>query len=176
MDQFYKDLVEKIRYAAEKDIQKIMGETGGEKIYAAALVTDSDCVTLFLAVNTLEYLKDNGGLESEDRWLPDEWGYSDESGSELSKLSRLLFEHDRAISSDGYTDEEWEQNRRQFFEAAVAAFVRLKAGNVFGEQTKEVTCFVSISDDDRAEDGENWSAQLLNTPELASAFVDRYQQ
>ena len=47
MDQFYKDLVEKIRYAAEKDIQKIMGETGGEKIYAAALVTDSDCVTLF---------------------------------------------------------------------------------------------------------------------------------
>ena len=32
-----------------------------------ALVTDSDCVTLFLAVNTLEYLKDNGGLESEDR-------------------------------------------------------------------------------------------------------------
>ena len=31
MDQFYKDLVEKIRYAAEKDIQKIMGETGGEK-------------------------------------------------------------------------------------------------------------------------------------------------
>ena len=67
MDQFYKDLVEKIRYAAEKDIQKIMGETGGEKIYVAALVTDSDCVTLFLAVNTLEYLKDNGGLESEDR-------------------------------------------------------------------------------------------------------------
>ena len=114
MDQFYKDLVEKIRDAAEKDIQKIMGETGGEKIYVAALVTDSDCVTLFLAVNTLEYLKDNGGLESEDRWLPDEWGYSDESGSELSKLSRLLFEHDRAISSDGYTDEEWEQNRRQF--------------------------------------------------------------
>ena len=35
MDQFYKDLVEKIRYAAEKDIQKIMGETGGEKIYAS---------------------------------------------------------------------------------------------------------------------------------------------
>jgi len=176
VDQFYKDLVEKIRDAAEKDIQKIMGETGGEKIYAAALVTDSDCVTLFLAVNTLEYLKDNGGLESEDRWLPDEWGYSDENDSELSKLSRLLFEHDRAISSDGYTDEEWEQNRRQFFEAAVAAFVRLKAENVFGERTKEVTCFVSISDDDRAEDVENWSAQLLNTPELASAFVDRYQQ
>ncbi|GFH91289.1 hypothetical protein IMSAGC002_02541 [Lachnospiraceae bacterium] len=87
-----------------------------------------------------------------------------------------MFEHDRAISSDGYTDEEWEQNRRQFFEAAVAAFVRLKAENVFGERTKEVTCFVSISDDDRAEDVENWSAQLLNTPELASAFVDRYQQ
>ncbi|GFH91290.1 hypothetical protein IMSAGC002_02542 [Lachnospiraceae bacterium] len=37
------------------------------KRYMPALVTDSDCVTLFLAVNTLEYLKDNGGLESEDR-------------------------------------------------------------------------------------------------------------
>ena len=176
MDQFYKDLVGKIRDAAEKDIQKIMAKTGSEKIYAAALVTDSDCVTLFLAVNTLEYLKDNGGFESEDRWIPDEWGYSDESGSELSKLSRLLFEHDRAISSDGYTDEEWEQNRRQFFEAAVAAFVRLKVENVFGERTKEVTCFVSISDDDQAEELENWSAQLLNTPELATVFVNRYQK
>ncbi len=41
MDQFYKDSVEKIRDAAEKDIQKITGETGGEKIYVAALVTDS---------------------------------------------------------------------------------------------------------------------------------------
>ena len=176
MDQFYKDLVGKIRDAAEKDIQKVMAKTGSEKIYAAALVTDSDCVTLFLAVNTLEYLKDNGGFESEDRWIPDEWGYSDESDSELLKLSGLLFEHDRAVSSDGYTDEEWEQNRRQFFEAAVAAFVRLKVENVFGERTKEVTCFVSISDDDQAEELENWSAQLLNTPELASVFVNRYQQ
>ena len=67
-------------------------------------------------------------------------------------------------------------NRRQFFEAAVGAFVRLKAENVVGERRREVTCFVSISDEDRAEDVENWSAQLLNTPELASAFVDRYQQ
>ena len=41
MDQFYKGSVEKIRDAAEKDIQKIIGETGGEKIYVAALVTDS---------------------------------------------------------------------------------------------------------------------------------------
>ena len=110
MDQFYKDLVEKIRYAAEKDIQKIMGETGGEKIYAAALVTDSDCVTLFLAVNTLEYLKDNGGLESEDRWLPDEWGYSDENDSELSKLLGviiavgIIFSCTACSGSDSFAD------------------------------------------------------------------------
>ncbi len=71
--------------------------------------------------------------------VPDVWRYSDGSDSALTKFSELLFEHDKAISSE------------------------------------EVTCFVSVSDDDQADEVENWSAEQLNTPELASAFMNRYQ-
>lgn len=175
MDQFYQDLAGKIKEAAEKDIRKVVDKVGSEKIYAAALVTDSDCITLFLAVNTLEYLEENGGLESEDRWLPDEWGYSDEEDSALAKLSVLLYEHDETVSSEDVTEEEQEENWRLFFEAVVSALGQLKEENVFGERSEDVTCFVSVSDDDRAENVENWSAKQLNTEELAAAFLNRYQ-
>ena len=37
-------------------MEKVRQETGKEHIYRAALVTDSDCITLFLAVNTEEAL------------------------------------------------------------------------------------------------------------------------
>lgn len=36
---------------------KIEKKTGEEKIYAVAFETDSDCITLWLGINTYEYLK-----------------------------------------------------------------------------------------------------------------------
>ncbi len=177
MDQFYKDLPDRIREAVEKDMQDILKETGDETIYTAALVTDSDCVTLFLAVNTLEFLEENGGPESENRWLPDEWGYSDGDNSALAKLSELLFAHDEAMESesdeDG-ADEKQEDNCRLFFDAVTSALSQLKSAGIFGKQSDKVTCFVSISDDDRAEEVENQSAKQLNTPGLAKEFLNRY--
>ena len=53
MDQFYKDLVEKIRDAAEKRHTEDHGRNRRRKRYMPALVTDSDCVSPVLAVNTL---------------------------------------------------------------------------------------------------------------------------
>lgn len=177
MDQFYQDLPDKIREAVEKDIQDILKEVGDETIYTAALVTDSDCVTLFLAVNTLEFLEENGGLDSENRWLPDEWGYSDGDDSALAKLSEVLFEHDEAVEgeTDGDdADEKREENQQLFFEAATFALEQLKKSKVFEKHSDEVTFFVSISDDERAEEVENQSAKQLNTPELAKVFLKRY--
>ena len=90
---FFKNLEHNIEQAVKKDMKKILKETGNEKIYAVALVTDSDCITLYLAVNTYEFMEKHDkeylidmDLSEEDiknlkegsasltQWLPDEWG------------------------------------------------------------------------------------------------------
>lgn len=175
MEPFYLRLTENIVEAVTADLGKILQEIGEEQIYAAALVTDSDCITLFLAVNTLEYLEENSGLESEDKWLPDEWGYSDDPGGSLEKISRSLYEYDEALGGGDNVDEKREAHHRMFFEAVISALEQLKEQKAFGENTENVTCFFSMSDDDRAEELENRSAERLNPPELAEAFLKRFQ-
>ena len=56
MEQFFLGLQTDIKKAVRREMEKIRKEMGKERIYGAALVTDSDCVTLFLAVNTEEAL------------------------------------------------------------------------------------------------------------------------
>ena len=175
MEPFYLRLTENIVEAVTADLGKILQEIGVEQIYAAALVTDSDCITLFLAVNTLEYLEENGDPEGEEKWFPDEWGYSDGPGSSLEKISRLLYEHNQALSCGDDTEEDQEAHHQMFFEAVISALARLKEQKAFGANTGNVTCFLSISDDERAEELENRSAERLNPPELAEAFLKRFQ-
>ena len=45
MEPFYLRLTENIVEAVTADLGKILQEIGEEQIYAAALVTDSDCIT-----------------------------------------------------------------------------------------------------------------------------------
>ena len=54
MEQFFLDLKPAIEEAVRHAMEKIRREIGQEHIYSVALVTDSDCITLFLAVNTEE--------------------------------------------------------------------------------------------------------------------------
>ena len=159
---FYQGLTEKIREAAEKDLREVLGQIGDEHIYTAALVTDSDCCTLFLAVNTVEFLNGNDEPDNASKWYPDEWGYSDAYNSELSKLSKLLWEHHENLPGEAF-----------FFDAVISAMKQLKETGAFGKRSEEITFFVSISDDEEAENLEDFSAKQLNSPELATAFLNR---
>lgn len=163
IDPFFQDLAEKIRDAAEKDLHDILEQTGDEHIYTAALVTDSDCYSLFLTVNTVEYLE-NECDEADDacKWHPDEWGYSDGHDSELVKLSALLWQNQDKMPGKDY-----------FFNELISAMKLLKETGIFKELTDEITFFVSISDDEDAENLEDYSASQLNSLQLASAFLDR---
>ncbi|MDE6462173.1 MAG: DUF4303 domain-containing protein [Muribaculaceae bacterium] len=163
-DLFYENLTERIKVAAEKDLHDILKRIGNEEIYTAALVTDSDCLTLFLAINTIEHLKaeENDQPDNESKWHPDEWGYSDGPNSELSKLSKLLFEHSR-----------YQPEQDFFINAVMLAMKQLKESGTFGKNTDKITFFVSISDDENATNIEDYSAILLNTPQLSTAFLDR---
>ncbi len=189
MNLFFKNLEHKIEQAVKKDMQKILKEIGNEKIYAVALVTDSDCITLYLAVNTYEFLEKHDkeyladmdlseediknlkqGFASLTQWIPDEWGYSDNDNSELAKISKQLYENSK---SEDFDDEEYEENQKLFFETVTSALKHLIEEKVFGEYSEEITYFISMSDDDRAEEIENNSAELLNPPDIYETFLSR---
>ena len=160
---FWQEVTEKIRDAVTTDLREILGCIDDEHIYTAALVTDRYCCSLFLAVNTLEYLQsEDEEPDDESKWHPDEWGYSDGHGSELVKLSKSLWENHATLPGEAF-----------FFSAMISAMAQVKGSGIFGEGTEEITFFISISDDEDAENLEDSSAMTLNSPELAAAFLNR---
>lgn len=188
MELFFKELGNKIQQAVKKDIKKILKEVGEEKIYTVALVTDSDCITLYLALNTNEYMKEadeenieilQDDLSEEDikniregvisltKWIPDEWGYSDGKKSELNKISKLLYKKEKS------NPEEYARYTKLFFETVISAFKQLIESKTFGENTEEITYFVSISDDENTYEIENYSAKILNSKNVYEGFLNR---
>lgn len=195
MEQFFADLQPTIENAVRHAMEKIHREIGKEHIYSAALVTDSDCITLFLAVNTEEALarRDEAdrtperlaelrkywseelvrqvadGSFSLNRYIPDEWGYSDGTDSELNQISRQLYDLEASFSDtdDDAYDDVHEQFQEQFLETVTLVFEALRAEGVFDPET---FCFIWMSDDDQTPDIENDSARRLNTPEQYEQF------
>ena len=198
MEAFFKDLEIKIQEAVKSEMPKILKNIGNEKIYAIALVTDHDCITLFLAVNTYEYMEktdkkyiDSGYLSEEDikrfkegtgsltKWMASEWGYSDENYSQFNDISKLLYDKEASISEIEYEDydkedEAYQKYKSLFFDTVTSAFKHLIEENVFGEHSEEITFFVSMTDDDMAMEIENHSAKLLNPKNVYEAFLKRY--
>lgn len=195
MEKFFLDLRPAIVKAVRRDMEKIRQEIGNEHLYSAALVTDSDCITLFLAVNTEEALAKRDQKErkpkrlaelrkywseelvsqvadgsfSLNRYIPDEWAYSDGKDSELNQISQRLYDQEETLSNapDDVYDEVHEQFQEQLLETVTLAFETLRTEGVFGP---EVLCFVSMSDDERTPEIEDASAQRLNTPEQYEQF------
>lgn len=189
MEIFFKDLGDKIQQAIKKDIQSILKEIDEERIYSVALVTDSDCITLYLAINTYEYMqkedekyiKMNQSSFSEEiikkmqegtinlsKWIPAEWGYSDGKNSELTQISKLLYEKEKSLNV-----EEYPRYMELFFETIIYAFKQLIESKIFGEKIEEITFFISMSDDERTPEIENYSAKLLNSKNLYEEFLKR---
>lgn len=186
---FFEKLSNQIQQAIKKDIEKILKDVGEEKIYAVALVTDSDCVTLYLALNTYEYMKkrDEEYIKmfqnnwSEERiksiregsinltkWIPADWGYSDGKNSELNNISRLLYVKEES------NPEEYARYKGLFFETVTSAFKHLIESKIFGENSEEITYFISMSDDEGIYEIENYSAKLLNSENVCEQFLKRH--
>ncbi|MBD5452235.1 MAG: DUF4303 domain-containing protein [Lachnospiraceae bacterium] len=188
MKTFFNDIAVKIEQAVKTDMEQIRKEIGEEKIYAVALVTDSDCITLFLALNTYEFMRKKDakylemmhdylseediknikeGTSSLTKWTPDEWGYSDGKNSQLAEISKLLYDKEEANSK------EYEKHNALFFEAVTSAFKNLIAAKTFGDNSDEITYFISMSDDERTYEIEDFSAKLLNSESVCQAFLNR---
>ena len=190
LEKFFKEFGEKLKATIKNDFPKIRKEYGKEKPYAVAFVTDSDCTTLWLGINTCEFLKKADAEYSEDdddyttKWNPDEWGYSDES-AQLVKLSDELYEKSRALideienqTNDITTDELGKRIDESgfpqlFIKMVTTVFQELIQTDVFGLVPNEVTYFITMNDDERAIEIENTSAELLNSKELYVEFLKR---
>jgi hypothetical protein len=189
MISFFKDIENVIQKAVINDFQRIMEEIGKESVYSIALVTDSDCITLYLAVNTYEYMKKKDAeyeilykdmyskrqvemLKNDSlcitKWIPSEWGYSDGNKSELNKLSKLLYTKRASLSS-----EKLQEYTNSFFETVTSAFQKLIEQNIFHAYSDEITYFISISDDARTPSVENFSAKILNSEQNYAKFLKR---
>lgn len=181
MELFFKDLGYRIEQALKTDVEKILKKIGDEKIYSVALVTDSDCITLFLAINTYEYLekedkKQMKSLSKEEinkirehsislsKWIPDEWGYSDGKKSQLVEISKLLYEKEESDS------EEYEKHIDLFLETVTSAFKHVIKSKIFGENSDEITYFISMSDDDRVPEIQDYSAKVLCSENVYKRF------
>ena len=140
MEPFFKHLQLDIEKAVRHAMEKIRQEMGEEHIYSAALVTDSDCITLFLAVNTEEALarRDESdrtperladlrmywpeklvsrvadGSFSLNRYIPDEWDYSDGSSSELNQVSQQLYDREASLSDTDADADAYDEVHGQF--------------------------------------------------------------
>lgn len=188
MEKFFNKIGKKIYKAIKKDTKRVLKEMEGEELYSVALVTDSDCITLFMALNTYEYLETadeeylemlGEDLSEEDirqieeglvcltKWLPDEWGYSDGENSELNKISQLLYKKEEA------NPEEYAKYKSLFFDTVTSAFKKVIEEKTFGENSEKVTYFISASDGDEIYEIENHSAKILNSEKIYEQFLSR---
>jgi len=196
MKDFFINLSERLVKAIELDFTNLKKIIGNEKIYAVSLVTDSDTVSLFLAVNTNEFLekkneekdtKDNelfaqfaeyfpvkidgfDAITSNTKWIPAEWGYSNNDliHSEIALIVPKLFEKGTTIDSP-----ELPLFKRLFFECLTSTLQTLITKGIFSENNQIITKFISISDDERTEEIENASAKILNSEEVYNKFSQR---
>ncbi|MEK5465673.1 DUF4303 domain-containing protein [Paenibacillus sp. FSL R7-0210] len=175
MNAFLTEFEQRIREGLVADLEAILAEVAHEKVYVCAIGTDSDFVTLFLAVNTeqslarhiadmtSEGLCDDAETELYYKWAISEFQYGEHS--HFNHISRFLYAEDNVYQ---YKDE---------MVKIIAKVVNETKDDLFTKynQTKEdITFFVSMTDDELAEELENESVALMTNPELVSEFLARY--
>lgn len=175
MSKLWEVFEEDLERAVRNDYLKIVKNLN-ENIYSIALVTDSFAKSLFLALNTHESLakaKEKYIREikpKEDyfknvlKWTPSEWAYGNDdlNDSEIKNISHKLAQIDD--SSDEF--------QAEFYESLTSVLNKLKKSGLFPEN--DFTLFISVTDDDRSEAVENYSAQLLNSKDVFMKFKERY--
>ncbi|SCW62352.1 protein of unknown function [Paenibacillus tianmuensis] len=175
MTDFLKQFEEHFRASFLEDLKGTLEKARDERVYACAFGTDSDFITLFLAVNTEESLarhiaamkkKDLCSSEEDEiyyRWGISEYQYGDES--HFNHISKLLYAVENAYD---YKDQLVAIIARVVQETDEAIFTQ------YGQSKENIVFFVSMTDDEMAEELENETVVLMTKPELAADFLKRY--
>lgn len=176
MSNFLNEFEERFRAGFSEDFKSILEEVKNEKVYSCAFGTDSDFVTLFLAVNTEESLakhiinmKAQGLCDSKEdenyyRWGFCEYQYGD--ATHLNHISKFLYATENVLD---HKDEMIKIMAKVVNETDDALF------NQFGQSKEDIIFFVSMTDDDMAEELEDQSVIQMTNAKLVDGFLHRYQ-
>jgi hypothetical protein len=189
MKEIFNGLIPKIQEAIIEDYQNIQKQVGDEEIYTAVLATCGDCTTLGLWANTVEYMEKadikyaesirefeerfpdkNRDFVKTTRWFPDEWGYDNTTHAfKMTEVCELL---DSIYDEVPETDEVYDEYCRLFIETITTAFANVIQSNAFGIEPEKITCFIHMTDDDRACNIAKDSARVLNSPKMYEQFLE----
>ncbi|OBA04449.1 hypothetical protein A9P44_17990 [Paenibacillus polymyxa] len=176
MSNFLNEFEERFRTGFLDDLKSILEEVKDEKVYACAFGTDSDFVTLFVAVNTEESLvRHITNMKAQDlcnskedeiyyRWGLSEYQYGDTT--HLNHISKFLYATDNVLD---YKDEMIKIMAKVVIGTDDVLFTQ------FGQSKEDITFFVSMTDDDMAEELENQSVIQMTNAKLVDGFLRRYQ-
>lgn len=163
--------------AASKAFDELNSALAGEKLYAICLQTADDGMSVGFCANTeegyaekraseAEFEEMTSGYEAYLRWAPAEWRYEMFGDAHFMDVNRDLSA--AALNPKETFDVHFER----LIEVMIEALAKLRAER--GAALGGITLFVTISDSEDAEAVERRSAMRLNTPEQASAFVERF--
>lgn len=176
MTDFMTQFEAHFRSAFADDLARTLEAALHERVYVCAIGTDSDFVTLFLAVNTEESLarhiaamKAEGLCDTEADEISYKWSLSEYQYGEdthFNDISQLLYSVENAAD---YKDQMIDVMTRVLQETDDAIFAR------YGQTKSDIVFFLSMTDDDEAESLENETVVRMTRPELAADFLKRYE-
>ena len=174
MKYFFEKYRKILKNAVVRDYESLVKLSKNEKPYCCALVTDSGAMSLFFAMNTKEKLieklqKVDNKYSAYYKWAPSEWTYGDHLSETklVSKSSNVLSKK----SEEKETKKEFSNFEEKLYETMTLVLKELVDENIFDN----MTVFISISDDSRARNVENYSAKLINSETIYDEFMRRYE-
>lgn len=72
-------------------------------------------------------------------------------------------------------DSSFREFEEKFYETMTETLLILRNEGLFGHKKDDITVFISISDDERTEMVENYSAGLLNSENVSREFLKRWE-
>ncbi|MCG8707913.1 DUF4303 domain-containing protein [Brenneria sp. 4F2] len=169
----WSDFESECRRTVNTLISAILAENPDEHFYAFCLYTDSSAMAVSLAANSEEKLKSVLDADSDKskenqnyyRWATSEWAYEDFGADLFAELSAFLRKSPER--------EHFPVFKNRLIHSLAYALSSVVA-EIFQNRHDAAVMFVSITDDDEAEDIENSSSEIINTEIAHNLFLTRY--
>ena len=163
--------------ALENSLVELFEEHPEESFYAIALYTDSSAMTVGFAANSLEALEKKINEEDEEdqedckdyyKWATSEWVYEGWGGRDFESICKCLRDADERRN--------FKEFKLKVISLMTEALGYIGKSDVFESAGKaKPVMFVSVTDDNSAEDFENSSAKILNSSSVFDNFLSRYK-
>lgn len=133
MNKFnFQNLENEIEEATKKAFQEMVTQHQSERIYAFALYSDEEAMTVCPATNTLDFLETKPKNDfTYYKYDPAEWKYEGKGADEIfSKICDQLYDE---VEDEKYDEEEelFEEFQQQVYQTCIDVLIKLKNKNFF---------------------------------------------